>query len=199
MAETVRARLLVRALPVALCAAAGAAVVLGGCAAPLDRPVTPTTPVVVQTAAPIFASDEEALAAATEAYLKYAAVLDDILSDGGAESERLEKVATGHALAADRADIAEYASHKYAMVGRTQVDSVSLQSVAAHGTDDSVQVNLYVCEDVSDVDLVDGSGESIVRPDRVPRTPFQVVLSKSAASAPMLVTQRDLWTGLNFC
>ena len=60
------------------------ALLLSGC-----LPQQPTaTPPPEATAAPIFASDEEALAAATAAYAAYLAMSDQILKDGGKDPDR---------------------------------------------------------------------------------------------------------------
>ena len=63
---------------------------LGGCVP--SAPAASPTPEPSST--PVFASEEEALAAAEEAYAAYLAVIDEIHADGGAGVERLEVVAT---------------------------------------------------------------------------------------------------------
>ena len=66
-----------RLLPLAVLGAA----LLAGCL-PTDPPVTPPPTSDLE---PVFASDEEALAAAEEAYGAYLAAADEILSSGGAD------------------------------------------------------------------------------------------------------------------
>ena len=61
------------------------ALVLAGCAPDVPAIQVPPTPTVT----PLFASDEEALAAAEEAYAAYLAMSDEITSDGGERPERI--------------------------------------------------------------------------------------------------------------
>ncbi|MCU1637074.1 MAG: hypothetical protein JWQ68_2313, partial [Cryobacterium sp.] len=51
-------------------------------------------PLQTSSEPPVFATDEDALAAATEAYAAYLSMSDRILMDGGAQPERIREVAT---------------------------------------------------------------------------------------------------------
>ena len=70
--------------------ALASALVLTGCTAPPPHTVAVSSP----TATPVFASDEEALAAAVEAYEKYLAVSDQIAQEGGAGADSFADVVT---------------------------------------------------------------------------------------------------------
>ena len=79
---------------IGVCVGVGLFVVaLVGCA-PEDSPVPPPTPDVK----PLFASDEEALAAAEEAYAAYLAMSDEISHDGGVNPERIAPFVTSERL-----------------------------------------------------------------------------------------------------
>src|SRR5690606_919779 len=80
--------------------------VLAGCTQPDPMPTPPPTP----SAAPVFASDEEALAAAEEAYGKYLETVDAILADGGSNAERLKPLVTSALFEHEREGFATYAS-----------------------------------------------------------------------------------------
>src|SRR5690606_24012229 len=71
------------------------AVLLSGCVQQGPEVTPPPEP----STTPIFASDEEALAAATEAYEAYLAMSDLIAQEGGVNPERIESVAVRKALA----------------------------------------------------------------------------------------------------
>ncbi len=65
--------------PTSIALVALAVLLLSGCL----PPQTTVTPTPEATAAPVFASDEEALAAATAAYAAYLAMSDQIFAEGG--------------------------------------------------------------------------------------------------------------------
>ena len=67
-----------------------AAFMLSGCA---STPV-PTPTSATPTVAPVFATEEEALAAATEAYAAYQELIDRIFSEGGKAPSRIAAVVT---------------------------------------------------------------------------------------------------------
>jgi len=158
---------------------------------------TPTDPVVTPrpepSATPLFASEDEALAAATEAYAAYTAVSDAILNEGGINPERLEAVATGDDLEINLAAFRQSASQGVHSVGQTQFDSVVLQRVLEQSDDGLEVVTLYLCEDVAGVDLLDSKGSSLVAPERPNRVPFEV--SFSLQGGVLLVSRKDPWPG----
>jgi hypothetical protein len=140
---------------------------------------------------PAFASEEEALAAAEEAYGAYAEVVDEVLAGGGADPSDFATVAYGSALEAANADADEFARLGYVAVGATQISSVKLQAVKPNA------VSIYVCEDISNVDLLDSSGKSIVDPDRPNLQAFEVHLT--VVSVDLLVSERMPWDGDGIC
>ncbi|GAB3802713.1 hypothetical protein GCM10028798_20500 [Humibacter antri] len=144
----------------------------------------------------LFASDAEALKAATDAYAAYLKVTDNVLSEGGADSARLESVASGDALKKVRADTADFKDNNAHTVGTTKFDSVRLAFFEPGARQ---PVAIYVCDDVSNVDVVDSSGKSLVAPDRKARTPWHVTFVRPANEGHLLVAERALWTGGGFC
>ncbi|HEX6365881.1 MAG TPA: hypothetical protein VF000_07010, partial [Agromyces sp.] len=76
-------------------AAASVALLLGGCVGVPGATPTPTAaPSPSPSPEPIFASDEEALAAAVEAYERYLRVSQMIGEEGGANPRRILSVVT---------------------------------------------------------------------------------------------------------
>src|SRR5690554_1538774 len=86
-----------------LAATAVAVALLTGCAT--ETPAI--TPAPDPAVTPVFASDEEALAAAVEAYEAYWYALSEILEDAGSGEERIDEFATAEQAARDKADFAE--------------------------------------------------------------------------------------------
>jgi hypothetical protein len=169
---------------------------LAGCA-PQSAPPPPSA--TATTDAPVFATDAEALAAATEAYAAYLAAIDSVLANGGHEVTRLSDVAVGEALSAEVRTARDYSEKDYRSVGLTSYDSVQIQAITDDGTG-NVRVSAYLCSDLSNVDVVDQKGRSIVPTDRVDRFPLQVAFENSVASSPGLkISSSVTWAGANFC
>jgi len=175
-------------------AVVSAALVFGGCAA--EDPIVRPSPDPSST--PLFASDEEALAAAEEAYGRYQAVEDEVFADGGANSERINDVAVRDALEAAKLGFDELSSRGYKGLGRTQFDSFELQQQSSSiGFEDVVIA--YVCLDFSEADIVDQQNVSILRPDRLIRQAYQVSFDFSADKKGLILATREPWTGAEPC
>ncbi|GAB3607128.1 hypothetical protein GCM10027413_25370 [Conyzicola nivalis] len=146
------------------------------------------------TATPLFASDEEALAAAEEAYAAYVQLTDAILAAGGSGIERLGEVAAGQQLRTDADEIGELATLGYRTVGQTTFSDFALQGYDRDGADGIAVVTAYVCEDVSGVDVLDANGISVVEVSRPDRAKYEVTFdSATPASSQLLVSLRQPW------
>jgi len=152
--------------PVALLVALTLA--LTGCGSPdkrshkvNDRP-TPTA---------AFASEEEALAAAVAVYARYVELGDEIGHDGGRDAERLSAVVVGAFLDQSVEGLSGWVEKGWRQVGSTTFRDVALQQFSAGP---SGAVIVYLCEDVTDVDVVDAAGSSVVAVDRPDTYYFQV-------------------------
>lgn len=178
----------------ALLVAGLVALTLTGCQT--DDPIVVPQPEPSST--PLFASEEEALAAAEEAFGEYLNVADQIYADGGSEPERLESVATGTALEEDLKGFANYASEGKRSSGSTMFDSVALQSSDLSGFAISGAVVIYACEDFKNVQVFDASGLLLTAPDRQTRWPVSVTLDV-ADGTKLLVSEVELWSGDDFC
>ncbi|WP_165789146.1 hypothetical protein [Cryobacterium zongtaii] len=162
-----------------------------GCtAAPKPAPPTPTP-----TITPIFASDEEALAAATEAYANYVSTYDASWADGDGSMSDYLALTVGEAHANDERSFGEWTSKNWRPVGTTSFDSVQLQSVSQ--TDSGAwQIRAYLCLDASDGDVVDASGISIARADRPMRVPLEVAfVTESPTSDVLRISESNVWSG----
>jgi len=162
-----------------------AAALLAGCTSTTPMPTPPPSP----DATPVFASDEEALAAAEEAYGKYLAVVDAILSDGGRDPERLLDVVSDEVYERELEGFKTYESKGWRQIG-TRTFSLTLQRY------DSGSVVVYSCDDVSATDVVDSSGTSIVSPDRQETYAFEVEFLHETT---LILDRKELWDGGAVC
>ena len=148
------------------------------------------------SATPVFASDAEALAAAEKAYAAYLKVSDEIANDGGKNPGRLSGLATGTLLSDDLSGFRSFADKGWHSVGQTKLTKTVLQS-AAFGEKGQGTVMVYLCEDVSGVDVVDQSGASVVSSARPQLQQFQVVLD--VVHSNLIPSDREPWTGASIC
>lgn len=159
-------------------AAAIAAVLLlalSGCTTPEPEP-TPT---------PAFSSEAEAFAAAEATYRAYVDALNQVdLSDPGT-FEAVYALTTGEANADFRKSFSTMQAKGYSITGISTATLVQPLEV-----DGEQSVKLAVCLDVSQVEVVDPSGASVVDPDRLPVQAMTIV-ADTAHSAPsgMLISQ----------
>ena len=173
-----------------------AVLVVSGCGTP-DPVVVPEPE---STSTPLFASDEEALAAAEEAYAAYLAVVDQIFADGGINPERLLGVATESVYEDVKEGFENYAADGNRSTGQTSFDRLTLQSADLSGFAVTEAVIVYVCEDYSGTDVLNSAGESITVAGRQTRWPTVVTFDVSdLEGAILIVSNVDDWTGADFC
>lgn len=169
------------------CVAGACAFVVGLSGCTTSPP--PLAPTPSMTASTLNLSDEEALAAATTAYREFLKVVDAVLADGGTNPERIHSVASGQAADDFLLDAEEFRKRGVHTTGRTSFDSVRAQGPTRD------QVTIYVCVDVSNIDVLNAEGVSQVESSRLPRTPYVV----SFTGTPLLVSKEILWDGEQFC
>ncbi|MCD5346065.1 hypothetical protein [Agromyces sp. S2-1-8] len=185
-----------RPIATALAAAGLAGVLVFGLSACSPEPAPKPSPTPSASAEPIFASDEEALAAAVKAYEAYLRVASEATSAKGATRDALERVAVGTALDDLDASIVEYQDEGFHSNGYRSLGKTDLQSVKVSGAE--VTVTIYACEDLRSFDVLDAKGESVVLDDRVEDVPYEVVAAGDS-SDELSISQRVLWEGENFC
>ena len=174
---------------------------LSGCmGAPDSAPVALATPVTEATATPtdtppVFASNDEALTAAKDAYSEYQVMSNKIAHEGGAEAERISEYTGGEVLESELATYERMLTDKIHLVGDLAFDSFTLQSADLSSGD----VIAYVCLDVSQTDVIDAAGASVVPAGRPDRYPLQVALLHDSSANRLFVEKSDSWSGSNFC
>jgi hypothetical protein len=177
-------------------AAIAVALLLGGCTGmPGPSPIpTPTT----DASEPIFTSDDEALAAAIEAYEGYRAVSATIAADGGDRADRINATVTpeyAETLLNEFAALSESGAH---FVGSSSFDTTSLAEWSFDGR--TAAVSIYLCRDVSDVRVIGPDSKDITPTDREDRVASQALLVSSNADPHKLVVDGvEKWPGDDFC
>ena len=163
-----------------------------GCGGGAPIPTLPPTP----SATPIFASEEEALAAAEEAYAAYSEMSDLISSEGGAEPERIAPLVTESQLEREVETAEYFSSRNLRAVGGPTVTYFELQQFSESA--EGAEVVVYVCLDVSETRVVDATGADVTPPDREPTVPLEVEFVSDEANS-LLVARSDVWSGSSFC
>lgn len=186
-----------RSHPAALAVSALLVGTLAACASEPDPAPSWTASASPEVAEPLFASDEEALAAAEAAYARYLVVSDAVLSAGGQSPERLREVAVGQALEYELAGARDFAESGLYATGSTLFTVHRLQSVKPHESGGS-EVRFYVCDDLSNADLFDQTGVSQADPEGQVIFPFEIAIIGPSA-AELKVAEKNLWTGGGFC
>lgn len=148
-------------LPLATLIAAVALASLTGCS---PEPAVPTAPPAA-TAEPLFATDEEALAAAEAAFEEYLAVTNMVLQEGGVNPERIRPLVSDKVWESDLEDAERWQRDGLTSIGGTALETIELQQTFANAAG-LTEVITYNCLSLSNVDVVDRNGRSIVSPDR---------------------------------
>ena len=164
------------------------ALALAGCSA--QQPAPQQNSVSVEEK-PLFASDEEALAAAQVAYANYLAVSDQIARDGGANPERLKGLVSTDLLESQYSTYEEVSAGKLYASGSSRFFNFKIQQVS------SGQISNYVCLDVSGIRVIDKTGEDVTPDDRPNLLPLN--LNWSIEGHVLILESSDVWTGENFC
>ncbi|MDX2026087.1 hypothetical protein [Microcella sp.] len=144
---------------------------------------------------PLFASDEEALEAATEAYEEYLAVLDGLLQAPLEVDGAFDSVASGQALQLAEESVQKFLDDVVRISGPRVVGSVELQQLIVD--EEATEVILYVCEDLSGIVLLDSGGNSLTTPDRPNYSIFQIVVSFGHDGGR--VVDRQFWSNETSC
>jgi hypothetical protein len=162
---------------------------LSGCGGGDPIPTLPPTP----TATPIFASEEEALAAAEEAYAAYREMSDQISAEGGVDPERIAPFVTDSRLADELRVFATLREASLRIEGEASFEVLSVQRYEEFGGD--AEVVFYACSDLSGSRVIDEDGEDVTPLDRRDRLMLEVVLRTLEGQLPLLLESDSVWPG----
>lgn len=177
------------AAPIALLAA----MALAGCTAPEPEP----TQTVAPTDEPLFASEEEALAAAEEVYGVYVVAVETSLQSGGEPAPQLSGIASDKVVQEQTAGSESYRADGLRALGNSTFEVMSTQFFNGVAAEGEPVLGIYVCRDVGATDVVDQTGGSIVADDRQELIPFEVEFSRNGTN--LIVEKDELWPGETFC
>ena len=165
------------------------ALTLAGCSAqePVQKPAATST-----EEKPIFASDEEALAAAEAAYANYLQVSDQISRDGGANPERLKGLVTESQFANEVQNYNEYSSSGLHSIGTSTFDSFHVFN------SDIQNFSAYLCVDVSETKVLSAQDVEVTPTERINRWPLTVTFAFDS-NRNVYIAGTETWTGKNFC
>lgn len=144
----------------------------------------------------MFASDEEALAAAEELYGRYLRIANKIGQGGWKDTSGLEEVEKDGALDDDRKNAAEFSSRGWVQTGSSSFDSTRLQQLRDGGAG-HIGLVVYLCVDVSSVDVVDATGKSVVTSTRLDRQPLEIAMDDT--DGVLKLNRSQVWSGKDFC
>jgi hypothetical protein len=178
------------AIATSLALAGALLVALTGCAgAPASVPTGSSSP---GAAAPLFASDAEALAAATAAYAKYLEVSDQIAREGGANPERLKPFVSEALFANELKTYAGVTRNGLRAEGKTTFDRVRVQSNSA------ISLQVYACARADQIRVLNTAGVDVTPPNRPAVVPVSLTWVREEAGK-LTLESSDTWTGVNFC
>jgi hypothetical protein len=173
-------------------AVALSAILIGGCV----QPAPVKTPQAHATVKPLFASDADALAAATKAYAAYLKMSDTISQEGGADPERLAPLVTTNWLKQEKASAHSFAASGLRQTGATHFDTARLQRYDSSSPHQAIDV--YLCLDLSDVHILDAASADTTKPGV--QTKYSFVASFVVEGhRGLLLDDNSPWTGASFC
>jgi predicted small lipoprotein YifL len=170
-----------------------AAVVLGmlalsGCGTGDPIPTLPPTP----STTPVFASEEEALAAAEDAYAAYLEMSALIASDGGESPERIAPYVTANRLEEELSGFESYRELGIRAEGAPTFDVIELQrydELSPAGA----EVVIYVCWDAANVRVLNSEGTDVTPSDREVHDVLEVVLIAENSGSPLVIDSDTSW------
>lgn len=146
------------------------------------------------TPTPLFATEEEAFAAAEATYRAYVDALNEVDLADPATFEPVYALMTPAASADVRKEFSQMHADGQTVEGDSRVARVAVQS-ANLGLG---QIELAVCLDVSAVEVRDREGVSLVTPDRPPVQPMSVSLTPDR-NKDLLISSIDGRSGEPSC
>jgi hypothetical protein len=162
---------------------------LAGCGGGDPIPTLPPTP----TATPLFASEEEALAAAEEAYAAYREMSDQISAQGGVDPERIAPFVTERRLTDELRGFGTLREAGLRIEGVASFEVLAVQRYEEIGPD--AEVVFYACSDLSRSRVIDEGGADVTPPDRDDRLLIEVVLRTVDGALPLRLESDNAWPG----
>jgi hypothetical protein len=180
------------------CLATATLLSIAGCVPSTPAPAA-TPSAKASAAAPVFASDEEALAAARSTYEQFVSTVDTVIAENGASPGRIDAFATPALAAEEKQGIQDFVAKGYTVTGRAVVTNAVFQSRSRTGELEGV-VTLYVCMDVSGIEITDSAGTSAVEDTRPDLAALEVTFDAQADKpSELVVASKSAWNGGGVC
>ncbi len=148
--------------------------------------------------APLFASDEEALAAATAAYEEYLLLSNSITENPDSEIELLREATTSEYFEEVESAVQSLREQGLVTMGTTQLQSAQLQQ-HFQDLDGQAVVIMYACIDVSAVRVLDATGTDQTPAEREELVNLEVEFQSSVEDDNLRISRSDVWTGGSLC
>lgn len=168
---------------------------LAGCST-FAEPALPQETLVVE-ATPMFASDEEALAAAELAFANYLEVGDQVARDGGRKPERLKALVSNELYSQELEGLIFFRGGALHATGSSSYDSWAVQSLES--TEGRTSIDAYACVRFSDLRILNDVGGDVTPASRDNNLPMIIGLETVSGSREFIVETSNVWTGANFC
>lgn len=165
---------------------------LTGCSPEAAVPSAPPS----AEAEPLFASDEEALAAAEAAFEEYLVEAFAVFGADAGSPDRLEAVATGQVLETDLARADRYSTEGLRQAGKPEVLETQLQQYIPGANNDEVVT--YSCLDGTSIELVDATGASLSDPNRAATITVENTF-EAGESGGLLLSRSEIWAEGETC
>ena len=157
-------------------------------------PAQPTpTPTTTSAHTPLFASDEEALKAATDAYAAYQRISDEIARDGGRNPERIKPYVTNDQLQRELKGFKAFSENDRHTAGASTFDSPTLARFDRSGG----EIEIYLCQDIGATRVLDRNNVDVTPTERPTRLPMDLIFCGGPSS--LLLAKSEVWPGKNFC
>lgn len=146
---------------------------------------------------PLFASDDEALAAATAAYEEFLATSGLILREGGVAPERLRPLVSNEVFESEAEGFQTLRENSWRSTGQSNLEATVLQQHVS-GPIGQAEVVVYACVDVSTTDIVNADGVSQVDQSRSPLLGFEVLFLPNDEGR-LIIERKTLWDVESAC
>ena len=160
---------------------------------------TPASPAPKPSATPVFATEAEALAAATEAYAAYSKASNQVTADGGKHPDRISRFVSPDQLKRELKGFLFYKENSVSSRGTSKFDSVRIESFAGQSRG-NFELSVYLCSDVSTIRLFDSTGADVTPHELPNRSAMEVGFELGDRSHEELIVSRsESWTGNDYC
>ncbi|MFG6501823.1 hypothetical protein [Microbacterium sp. P05] len=139
---------------------------------------------------PAFSSEEEAYAAAEETYRAYVDALNQVDLSDPETFEPVFALTTGDANASARKTFSQMNADGWIVSGVSRYDNFTPASF-----DPGVGVKVDLCLDVTEVEVTDSTGTSMVGPDRLDRQPVRVTFSEGTLPGTLVIQASEASEG----